>query len=203
MFYRQHRRKLSAEETAANAAKREARKQAAMICQVCGRAILANTGEIAHHGYERPGMGWQTSSCRGARELPFEVSRDALGAEINAAKNQLAHVESCIAGTKAETFPVAWSYTDKTGERHRGKFPERFVHIKRDEFPAAHAEYVERRQYRTAPEPTFDRLKETQIRKFTGEASNLRIYIERQTARFNGWSQTHRREGDQWVKIPA
>ena len=46
-------------------------------CQICGRAILAKTGLIAHHGYQRPdGRGYQTASCPGARELPYEVSRD-------------------------------------------------------------------------------------------------------------------------------
>lgn len=47
-------------------------------CQICERAILANTGVIAHHGYERPGTGWQTSSCFGALYRPYEEACDAL-----------------------------------------------------------------------------------------------------------------------------
>jgi hypothetical protein len=47
-------------------------------CQICGRDIKANTGLIAHHGYQRPDAGYQTASCPGARELPYEVSRDAI-----------------------------------------------------------------------------------------------------------------------------
>jgi hypothetical protein len=45
----------------------------AQTCQICGRAILASKGLIAHHGYQRP-QGWhaQTASCYGARELPYE-----------------------------------------------------------------------------------------------------------------------------------
>lgn len=58
----------------------------AKTCQICARAIHAGTGMIAHHGYERPGRGWQTASCMGARELPFEVSRDALGRWIESVK---------------------------------------------------------------------------------------------------------------------
>lgn len=46
-------------------------------CQVCGRAIKANTGVIAHHGYQRK-YGWQSSSCEGARYLPYEKSCDRL-----------------------------------------------------------------------------------------------------------------------------
>lgn len=45
-------------------------------CQICAREIKAQTGLIAHHGYQRPGFGWQTASCDGAKQLPYEVSRD-------------------------------------------------------------------------------------------------------------------------------
>lgn len=47
-------------------------------CQVCERLIQAKTGLIAHHGYRRPGMGWQTASCFGARGLPYEESRELI-----------------------------------------------------------------------------------------------------------------------------
>lgn len=47
-------------------------------CQICGRVIQAKKGVIAHHGYNRPGHGWQTASCHGARFLPYEVSRDRI-----------------------------------------------------------------------------------------------------------------------------
>lgn len=45
-----------------------------MTCQVCGRLIRSKQGTIAHHGYTRPGDGWQTSSCGGTHHAPFEVS---------------------------------------------------------------------------------------------------------------------------------
>lgn len=60
-------------------AKEAARLVDAMTCQCCGRPIMAKGGTVAHHGYERPAYGYQTASCFGARALPFEVSRDALG----------------------------------------------------------------------------------------------------------------------------
>lgn len=47
-------------------------------CQICARDIKANTGTIAHHGYQRPGNGYQTSSCLGAKFLPYEQSRDRI-----------------------------------------------------------------------------------------------------------------------------
>lgn len=39
------------------------------LCQVCGRRQGSVNGlgeKVAHHGYERPELGWQTSSCSGA-----------------------------------------------------------------------------------------------------------------------------------------
>jgi len=47
-------------------------------CQICARRIKAAKGVIAHHGYKRPGGGWQTGSCFGARHLPYEVSCDVI-----------------------------------------------------------------------------------------------------------------------------
>jgi len=56
-------------------------------CQICARAIKAKTGLIAHHGYTRPYLGMQTQSCRGARELPYEKSRDVIPKEIAGIKS--------------------------------------------------------------------------------------------------------------------
>lgn len=63
-------------------------------CQLCGRAILANTGRIAHHGYRRPyhRSGIQTRSCAGARGLPYEVSCNLLAPAVAAAENTLVSV---------------------------------------------------------------------------------------------------------------
>lgn len=47
-------------------------------CQICEREIKSKFGLIAHHGYTRPELGWQTESCMGARQLPYEKSRDAI-----------------------------------------------------------------------------------------------------------------------------
>lgn len=92
-YMNRRRREISPEETAANRAKKELRAKRCATCQICGRAILANTGFIAHHGYERPGEGYQTASCAGARELPFEVSSDALPPAIESVKAYIANQE--------------------------------------------------------------------------------------------------------------
>ncbi len=55
-------------------------------CQVCGREIKSKSGIIAHHGYTRPEHGWQTDSCIGARNLPYEKSRDVIPKAIGSIK---------------------------------------------------------------------------------------------------------------------
>ncbi|TAL65815.1 MAG: hypothetical protein EPN79_11735 [Burkholderiaceae bacterium] len=71
-----------------------------MSCGCCLRpiAVLGGTprGHMALHGYRRPGTGWQTASCPGARFMPLETSIDgqayllnALKAEINMTKAAL------------------------------------------------------------------------------------------------------------------
>lgn len=56
-------------------------------CQVCGREIKSKSGFIAHHGYTRPDVGWQTESCVGARQLPYEKSRDIIPKAIQSIKS--------------------------------------------------------------------------------------------------------------------
>lgn len=55
-------------------------------CPCCLRPIAINltTRKMVHHGYTRPGEGWQTASCMGIEYLSLEVSTDGLCAYINA-----------------------------------------------------------------------------------------------------------------------
>lgn len=47
-------------------------------CQICAGDQAIVRGNIALHGYERPGYGYIQGRCYGADKLPFEVSCDAL-----------------------------------------------------------------------------------------------------------------------------
>ena len=58
-------------------------------CQICGRAIRTPNGRIAEHGYRRMDWGFNVNSCHGSRELPFEVSREALGEWIETVRKQI------------------------------------------------------------------------------------------------------------------
>jgi hypothetical protein len=64
-------------------------------CQICARPIGIKTGVIAHHGYQRPQhQGYQTSSCEGAKHLPYELSCDAIDEAI---QRRLHYIEHCTA----------------------------------------------------------------------------------------------------------
>jgi len=63
-------------------------------CQICARPVKSKSGLIAHHGYKRPGGGWQTASCAGAKHLPYEISCDILPPTIEKIKNFISGEEN-------------------------------------------------------------------------------------------------------------
>lgn len=75
-------------------------------CQICGREIKANSGVIAHHGYRRPGQGWQTRSCMGARYKSYEVACDALPLAIRGVEeflvSKIDQLDSLLSAPPAE-----------------------------------------------------------------------------------------------------
>lgn len=77
-------------------------------CQICGRAIMAKRGVIAKHGYKRPGEGWQTASCFGADELPFEVSEGALVKDIEWLEDLLAKKTAFVTADIAAVSVRLW-----------------------------------------------------------------------------------------------
>ena len=94
----------------ATIAAEKARKQAsAMTCQCCGRQIFAQRGKIAHHGYERPGYGWQTASCMGALYMPFEVDRARLADLIVSLRHAIDDTKESIKSIKAEKVKLPFS----------------------------------------------------------------------------------------------
>lgn len=79
-------------------------------CQICEREIKATKGLIAHHGYKRPGGGYQTGSCSGARYLPYEISRDVIPEEILRISNYIEHTNKRLEKVKAGEVPVPDGY---------------------------------------------------------------------------------------------
>ena len=58
-------------------------------CPVCFRPIAVVAGRMAHHGYTRPEIGFQTASCAGIRFKPLEVSSEGLQWLIGALRKRL------------------------------------------------------------------------------------------------------------------
>ena len=59
-------------------------------CPVCFRPIaVLHRGTMAHHGYRRPGHGWQTASCPGIQFKPLEVSSEGLEWLISSLRTRL------------------------------------------------------------------------------------------------------------------
>lgn len=75
-------------------------------CQVCARQIGAASGVIAHHGYKRPSEGWQTTSCMGAREVPYSESCEMTRAALESVERHLAHLEKRIADVESGAIPI-------------------------------------------------------------------------------------------------
>lgn len=94
-------------------------------CQICGRVIKANTGLIAAHGYRRPGNGWQTSSCKGARYKPYEVSCDRIPEVIRMADTF--ERENAATLSELRKNPPAELITfDSRGKEYKATRPDNF-----------------------------------------------------------------------------
>lgn len=67
-------------------------------CPCCFRKIaISQDGTMVHHGYTRPGSGFQTSSCPGIRFKSLEVSNEGLIWLIDNQKKYLSMVEGKLA----------------------------------------------------------------------------------------------------------
>lgn len=165
---------------------RAERDAKAKTCQVCGRGILAETGHIAHHGYERPGDGWQTASCFGALALPFEVSRDRLGEDIAQMTGRLDSTRTGLENRRAETTPIIWSFEDVSTKPNRWtKGKDVYKSVTRETFEAVAEETKPQRH----PEDrtSYDSLKRRSIANLQSEIKFLERYIAEQQARYDAW----------------
>jgi hypothetical protein len=165
-----------------------------MHCQVCGRPILATRGVIAHHGFERPGYG-QTPSCFGARKLPFEAARDALGLMIDGLRNSIDAMRKARAVVAAEQIPVTLGYTRRAGSSSNMTVR---LGLTRENFER---EVGQHRGSFCLVGPTFDDCKARDLRDRDGRIRMQTEFLAEQEARYAGWQQTHRFKGGDWVKL--
>lgn len=71
-------------------------------CPVCFRQIAVQGATMAHHGYQRPGHGFQTASCAGVRFKPLEVSSEGLQWLISTLHSRLAGLRLAMANQATE-----------------------------------------------------------------------------------------------------
>lgn len=82
-------------------------EQRRATCQCCGTDVAIDKHDrTAHHGYERPGTGWQTDSCNGARHLCYELGHDQLDLTINAGPTMIARAQLAIDQANEWTGPL-------------------------------------------------------------------------------------------------
>lgn len=187
-FHRMRRQPPTPEQTAANAAERARRLRAVMTCQCCARKYLANIGSMAHHGYTRPGFGWQTASCMGAKELPFEVAREALGRLIKALERHLTDLKKSRAAANAERMPIVRSYREGF-DRAAKKIEVEFTRVNFKD----NSRLLNKCGYYYS---TFDELKKAELFGRDRDIKGMTEEIAAQQARFDGWKQTH-----EWVEL--
>ncbi len=152
-------------------------------CQCCGRLIGAKTGTIAHHGYQRPGHGWQTGSCPGAKYLPFEQNRDRLGWMIDSMRDFEAREVANIAAIGAEARPVFHSIRNRRDPRNPTEL--RITRATWDEVFKEHEWH-----FRSYSLYDFDRLKADKLRSLDRQLKCLRDDIATQQARYDAWKPT-------------
>jgi hypothetical protein len=113
-------------------------------CPCCNRPIAVGGGTMVHHGYERPGNGWQTSSCPGINFPPLEVSSAGLQwmienhearlthtIQLQAEKDTLESLQISIAGEKA-TITKASSRWDRSFRSYEARLVADIQDLKSD-----------------------------------------------------------------------
>lgn len=176
-----------------------------MHCQACGRAILSNLGSVAHHGYERPEQYFQTNSCYGAKRLPFEADRAALGEMIGYMRDRLARDEKHRAAIKAEKKPIVFNYEAQSiGPFQQfsrfAKWPivKHAVNVSRESFAAFKAGPGSNSTYGIYD---FDAFKARHVEGLSSAIKSLKGHIAEEQARYDGWKQSHEWKGGQWVAL--
>jgi hypothetical protein len=166
-----------------------------MTCQCCGRKILANLGSIALHGYQRPDYGWQTASCGGAKELPFEVDRKALGRLIVALQDLERRMQAAREACASEFTPIVREW--KRGQ-HGNKQTFRFEFTRENfEWPMAHKALNDSGRY----DRSFDDLLKVELANHDSGLRSIAKDIEMQQARYDRWKQTHEWRDNQWAAL--
>ncbi len=155
-----------------------------MTCQICGRDIQSNRGYVSHHGYQRPGHGYQTNSCEGALHLPIEASTSELATYIVGLQLGLQNMENTREMTANEEISIHLSY------EVRIKNPEdRFardtklvtLRVTRDTYESVKEEH--KNYFITYRLNSFDKIKENELSSQDRDIRMQRDYLVWQQGR--------------------
>jgi len=170
------------------------RDKQAMACQICGRPICANTGLIAHHGYQRPHLqGWQTQSCFGARKRPYEYQREALGEYIEMVERELHRLREMLKAVQQDRQAVGVEWVEYKGMAKANHFVEVTASTFAD-VRAAHEGAFIRIGARS-----FEECKRREVIQREGKIRGLEQEKEEQSKRYRAWNLTHMWVGGRWV----
>lgn len=171
-----------------------------MHCQCCGRAIHAALGTIAHHGYQRPGYGWQTRSCFGAKRLPWQADRSAVKELIDHLKETLLRSDYARCAVFDEIEPVTHHY-QIYDRKARGNYINKTLVLTRATFDGIVAQNPDNLFRYNIPAATFDDFKKRDLDKRDRAIAQLKRDITEFTAKYDGWKQTHQWNGKMWEAL--
>lgn len=161
-----------------------------MTCQVCGGKYLAKKGKIAHHGYKRPGTGWQTASCFGAMALPFEVSRDTLGEWIEILEKRLVRAENELKFAKESpelTLTGKSDYYSKSAIKKEVKVTAENFKEKHSELTAQLNALKKQYDNPSLNARTFDDLRRMLVYMAESDLRGIKEYLEFSKKRYDNW----------------
>ncbi len=180
-------------------AKQREADEKARTCQICGRPIFAELGVIAHHGYQRPGDGWQTASCVGARELPYEADKTILALHVATQKEILRCMVAARADVAAERAPVTIAYeVDRLQEGkplyYRGRRLTDLVRfeVSRSSFDTTKDEHPKYFSHRHVGRATFDDVLASELHNRDRAIGEQTTYVEWQKGREASWKLLER-----------
>lgn len=163
-----------------------------MTCQCCAHRYLSNTGTIAHHGYQRPGWGWQTASCIGAKHLPFEADRTQLGKLIDNLRQYKKTEINIRDRIEKGELPIKVSYSDHSQKANprTGKRPQIEIEVTRETFDAQKKDHGGSWKWNFYGD--FEDLLKRELEGRDRRIKFIAEDIKNCVARFNGWKQTHK-----------
>lgn len=149
-------------------------------CPCCLRSIAVTRSKMAHHGYQRPGTGYQTASCPGVRFQPLEVSPDGLAWIIDTLSNHLAATRHALDRAQA---PDALARTIASQAATRQIFERA-----RLANPAAELPPVETPADEAAATAQAKRVLRGEIRRLEQDIRNTEYHLRLLSALLTAWT---------------